>query len=117
MKSQREWLQEIMNLSNKHPDIEIHFCVDSDDILEFGWTDHKIVNVEIEAWWRDDDRIYVGENEIKEYFAEYYYENNESKSEEEIEKLANEKYEKEAKEVICVYTSANYKSNNSLKLK
>jgi len=25
MKSQREWLQEIMNLSNKHPDIEIHF--------------------------------------------------------------------------------------------
>lgn len=107
MKSQREWLQKIMSLSNANPEIEIHFLVDSDEILEFGWTDHKIINVEVEPWWGNDDRIYVGEDKIKEYFAEYYYENNEGKSEEEIEKLANEKYEREAKDVICVYTSAN----------
>ena len=107
MKSQRKWLQEIMNLSNKHPDHEIHFLVDSDEVLEYGWTDHKIIKVEIDDWFSDDEKIYTGECEIKEHFEEYYYENNEDKSEEAIEKLVNEKYEKEVKEVICVYTQAN----------
>ena len=55
---------------------------------------------------QNDDRIYTGEDEIKEHFEECYHEDNEDKSEEEIKKLVNEKYEKEVKEVICIYTRA-----------
>ena len=105
-RNQKEWLLEIIKLSDKNPDCEIHFCVDSDDVLESGWTGHKIIGAEIIDWFQDDNRIYTGEDEIREHFEESYYEVNEDKSEEEIEKLVNEKYEKEVKEVICIYTRA-----------
>ena len=106
-KSQKEWLIELLEISDKNPDMEIHFCVDSDEILESGWTDHKIVSIETTPWFLNDERIYTGEDEIKEFFEEYYYETEKNKTDEEIKNLVNEKYEKEVKEVICVYTQAN----------
>jgi hypothetical protein len=108
MEWQKEFLVDLINLSNQHPNYEIHFLqkVDYDEVLECGWIDHQIVKVEIDSWYADNGRIYVGEDKIKEHFFDEilsYKNNAEDKSEEEIEKLALERYVKRAKQTICVY--------------
>ena len=60
MKTQREWLKKALELSQEHPDLEIHFCVSEDEILdEITWTAHNISNVEIGYWYQDDEGVYT----------------------------------------------------------
>ena len=41
--TQHEYIQEIFNLAKENPDLQIHFCVASDELDEdFTWTIHRI---------------------------------------------------------------------------
>ena len=103
MKKQEQFLQEILDLKKANPEMEIHFCVDSDEILETGWTAHKITKVEINPWYCEDECILTDEDEIKEHFektADYELPENV------MESHVNERYESEVKMAICVFTHA-----------
>ena len=41
-RTQEQFLQEILELKRANPDYDIHFCIDSDEMLEDGWTSHEI---------------------------------------------------------------------------
>lgn len=103
MKTQEEFLQEILDLKRANPELDIHFCVDSYEILETGWTAHKITKVEINPWYRDDDYILTDKDEIKEHFEDMI---DFDLSEEELKAHVDERYEKEVKMAICVFTHA-----------
>lgn len=103
MKTQEQFLQEILDLKSKNPEMEIHFCVDSDEILDIGWTAHIITKIEVSPWFCDDERILTDEYEIKEHFenmADYEL------PEKEIEAHVEARYESEVKMAICVFTHA-----------
>jgi hypothetical protein len=103
MKTQEQFLQEILELKTKNSEMEIHFCVDSDEILDTGWTAHKITKVEISPWFCYDERILTDEDEIKEHFenmADYEL------PEKEMEAHIESRYESEVKMAICVFTHA-----------
>lgn len=104
MKTQEDFVKEILELKTKNPEMEIKFCVDSEDVLESGWTYHEIYNVEICPWFNDGEEILTDENEIREHFDSEI--TDVRLSDEEVKKLIDEKYEKEVKDVICVFTEA-----------
>lgn len=104
MKTQEQFLREILDLKSKNTEMEIHFCVDSDEILDFGWTAHKITKVEIKPWYCDDERILTDEDEIKEHFenmADYT-----ELPEKEKGRYVDLRYKAEVKNAICVFTHA-----------
>jgi hypothetical protein len=103
LKTQDQFLQEILNIKSKNPEMEIHFCADSNEILDTGWTAHKITNVKISPWFCDNERILTDEDEIKEHFenmADYEL------PEKEIKSHIDARYESEVKMAICVFTHA-----------
>ncbi len=105
MKTQEEFLQEILDLKKQHPEADIHFCVDSDEILEYGWTAHKITRVEISPWWFDGgERIETDEDVIRDKMKNILFVD--GMTDEECKKAVDEQYQKEVKEAICVYTHA-----------
>lgn len=103
MKTQEQFLQEILDLKKANPEMEIHFCADSDEILETGWTAHKITKVEINPWYGEDERIFTDEDEIKEHFENQYDEETATWY---IEEAIEKRYESEVKMAICVFTHA-----------
>lgn len=105
MKTQEQFLEEILQLKKEKPELEIHFCVDSDEILESGWTVHKITQVEISTWYQDDERILTEDGEILDHFTDEI-EGSEELTDDEVEKIINSRFEKEVKLAICVYTHA-----------
>lgn len=105
MKTQREWLQEVTDLVESNSEMEIHFCVDSEKALEFGWTAHIISKVEISPWFCDDGRIFVDEDQIKNHLEDLHFWNS-NLTLEEIKKEVNKLYELKIKKAICVYTDA-----------
>ena len=103
MKTQEQFLQEILDLKKANPKMEIHFCADSDEIFEYGWTVHKITKVEINPWYCDDERILTDEDEIKEHFENQYDDETTTCY---IEEAIKKRYESEVKMAICVFTHA-----------
>jgi len=104
IKMQEEYLLEILELKKQNPEMDIHFCIDSDQMLEDGWTAHKIGKVEISPWLEDGEMILTEESEIRDHFECLLYD--ECKNEAELEKAIDEKYDEEVKDAICVYTYA-----------
>lgn len=104
IKTQEEYLLEILDLKKQNPAMEIRFCIDSDQMLEDGWTAHKIGKVEISPWLEDGDEILTEESEIRDHFECLL--SDEYKNEAELEKAIDEKYDAEVTEAICVYTYA-----------
>lgn len=49
--TQRELLKQALQLADEHPDAEIHFLVDAEELLpEYAWTGHEINKVKL-GWW------------------------------------------------------------------
>jgi hypothetical protein len=100
---QEQHLQHILDLKRENPEMEIHFCIDSDFINDYGWTDHQIVDVNIMPWYRVGERISTDKNLI----IEMMYEGIPNEiSDEDADAIVTRKYEKEVKQVICVFTIA-----------
>lgn len=102
-KTQEEFLEEILSLKKENPDYEIQFCIDSEQMLEFGWTAHKIGKVEVSPWWVSGETIYTDEEEILEQIEEKLYM---EYPEEELNNAVKKLYNEEVKTAICVYTFA-----------
>lgn len=103
MKTQEQFLQDILDLKQMHPSKEIHFCVDSQEVLDEGWTAHQITKVELSSWFCDDERILVDDDVITEYFTDMA---DPELSELELEVHVNNRFMSEVKMAICVYTHA-----------
>ncbi len=96
--TQLEFLKQAVDLAEKNPDHEIHFCVNSEEVLEDGWTGHKIKKVELGYWWFDGgERIYVDLEEIAEEMSDI---EEKDISEEEAEQNPD------VKKAILIYTDA-----------
>lgn len=89
---QETWLERILDLKRKHPEMEIKFCADSEDMYQDGWTPHRIAEISICPWYEHEYRIYTDEDEIKELLSGLYDSN-----------MVEMIYEK-IKKVICVLT-------------
>jgi hypothetical protein len=107
-KSQEHYLNEILKLKKINPEMEIHFCVDSETVYEFGWTYHEITRVDICPWYEDDEYIHVYkwsiENRIKE--KEFDSEEYDNIPDSELNRMVEEIYDKIVKQAICVFTHA-----------
>jgi len=100
---QEQHLQHILDLKRDNPEMEIKFCVNSDEIYEYGFTVHQINDVRIMPWYQIGEKILNEEVFIMDYFL--------SKipmdiSDDEAERLARIEYKKEVKNAICVFTQA-----------
>jgi len=104
MKTQREWLDYIQKLSGENPDFEIRFLVGGDGIEEDHWSCHVIFNVEISPWWRRDERIETDKFEILELMMESLFD--EGLDDEDIEVQADEWYDRDVEQAICIYTQS-----------
>ena len=105
-KTQEEYLKEILELKAQHPEMDIHFCVDSDELCDSGWTAHRITGVEINPWWFDGgERIETDEDNIRDEMENLIF-IEEGMTDEECKKAVDEQYQKEVKEAFCVYTHA-----------
>jgi hypothetical protein len=110
VKTQEEFLQEILDLKKANPEMDIHFCIDSDELGEYGWIVHKIIRVEISPWYREDERILVDEDDILNKFyddideATGYVLGEKKLSDEEFEKRAQAMYAEKVKKAILVFT-------------
>lgn len=104
MKTQQEFIHEILDLKMKNPDMEIHFCVDSEQTTDDRWTAHKIIEVKVNPWLVTKEFILNDEIEIEEYFIDLLFDP--SLDDKEIERMAEIKYKNEVKQAICVYTDA-----------
>lgn len=105
-KTQEQYLQEILELKSANPSYEIHFCVDSDEILESGWTAHIITSVKVNSWLCVDETIMVDDDEIRDHFEEIIFDAKGELSEIELDRLVDEMWDKEVVNAICVYTNA-----------
>jgi len=103
MTTQQHHIQHILNLKQDNPELEIHFCIDSEEISDYQWTDHQISLVEILPWYRKDELILNYELAIKESM---YSEISDDIPDEEADAIVNERYQKEVKQAICVFTFA-----------
>ena len=105
MKTQLEFLQEIIDLKNKNPETEIRFCVNNEELAEDGrWTAHIIYKVEISPWYIDGGVIMTDEDAIKEAIADDHWDD--ELNENELDKLVEKIYNTQIKYMICVYTGA-----------
>jgi hypothetical protein len=105
IKTQEQFLQEALEFKKQNPEMDIHICVDSDEILEDStWTAHRIGKVEISPWFEDGDQIIMDEDQIKEHLEDFLCD--EYKNDAELEKAVDEKYKAEVKKAICIYTYA-----------
>ena len=106
MKSQEEFLEQILHLKAEHPETEIKFCVDSSELCEDGFTAHKICRVEIKPfWYRNDEYIETDECSILDELEERVFEDFEF-GDERTKALAEMRYGEEVKYAICVFTCA-----------
>lgn len=105
MKTQRELLQEIMALATAHPDLAIRVCADADELLaDYGWTVMEISSAEISPWYEKDEIVLTYESEIMDVIRDAIVDDYDGKPDEELEMAAKEIYDREIREVICIYT-------------
>lgn len=98
MKTQLDWLKEAVRLAEEHPEMKIHFAVDSEEILDDSqWTAHFISGVEISWWWQSasGETILTDLERIADEI-----------SDRDDRDLSLDEAEKEASRVIIIYTNA-----------
>jgi len=117
MKTQEEFLKEILELKAANPDNELKFCVDCDTLdSDYTWMVQKIYKVEVSPWYQEDETIYTGDDDIKELFEnqildddktfiEIAEENTETMTRR-IDSMVEKRYAEEVVEVICVFMTA-----------
>lgn len=107
IKTQEQFLQDVLDLKKQRPELEIKFLVDSshfDD--DYRWMSQRIYNVKVESWFVTDDRILTDCSVILEFFEEQIAGEYPDFSDRRIEGLAEEMYNKaNIKDAICVYTT------------
>lgn len=99
MKTNREWLKEIISLMDANPDLDVKIFVDSYTLSEHALTDHSIIDVKIKPWWlfeSGDWLILTEKDEIIDRFID------EGMTAEE----AAAKFDAEVPQVILIYTGA-----------
>jgi len=101
--TQETFLNRILDLKRANPEMEIHFCIDSEEINDAGWTDHKIVNVEIMPWYQEGEEILVYRDHIFDHFTNSLPLDIPA---DEAVKIVEERFRNEVKYAICVFTSA-----------
>lgn len=102
---QEQYLEEVLNLKKEHPEYNIHFCIDSDELVDNGWTAHKVRKVEVSPWWFDGgERIGIDEEAIKDTMEGLVWK--EGMTDEQLSALVEEKYEREVEMAICIFTYA-----------
>lgn len=112
MKTQEEFLQEILALKAERPELEIHFCVDNEEICaDYSWTAHKITRVEVSPWFDEGEEILCYAEDIMEALENQLFsgktrEEAEAISSEEADAIVNEMYDAQVKQAICVFTNA-----------
>lgn len=112
MKTQEEFLQEILALKAERPELEIHFCVDNEEICsDYSWTAHKITRIEVNPWFANDESILTDTDEIldaleNQLFSGKTREEAEAISAEAADYMVNEMYDAQVKQAICVFTNA-----------
>jgi len=97
METQLELLKRAIQLAEQNPDMEIHCCVDGDDISDYGWTAHKIEKVCIAHWIMIGDYLY---DDIESAMSELLDTTDEPETETEMRNRL------EKQKAICIYTVA-----------
>lgn len=99
-KTNRDYLNEVVKLMQENPEMEIKIFVDSYEVVDMNYTDHRIIDVKICPWRMfenaGDGMIFTEEEEIISAFVDY----DGLTIEEAVEKY------KEVKQVILIYTGA-----------
>ncbi len=109
MKTQEEFLKEILELKAANPDKELKFCVDCDTLDgDYGWMVQKIYKVEVSPWYQEDETIYTEDDAIKELFEDQIRDNDtfSEMNEDTIDSMVEKRYAEEVVEVICVFMTA-----------
>jgi hypothetical protein len=100
-KTNRDYLKEVIKLMEENPEMEVKIFVDSYEVVDMSFTDHRITEVKICPWRMfenaGDGMIFIEEEEIVSAFVDY-----DGLTIEE----AVEKYKEEVKPVILIYTGA-----------
>ena len=106
---QQENIKNLLQLIKKNPELEIKPMVNSDVVADDccsywsgSWGESKL-----DEYWTSDERIYFKENDFEDLVQEFIdnnYENYSSLTDEELEKVAEEKVNQyEWKKAILVY--------------
>lgn len=107
MKTQRDFIKEIQKLADDNPKAPIKICVDSEEVLDYGWTAHKITRVELSCWIEFDERIYTDEDIAKDAIGEMLYDSGtKDLSDSDYQTMIDKYFSEHAIEAICVYTNA-----------
>ena len=102
MTDQLALLKEIITLKKEHPDFDVKFCVNVENMDDnCAWMEQKIDRVEICEWYLDDDRVYI-DDDIVTYAEDMFYET--GMSDEDLEKLVASFMKENAATAICVFT-------------
>lgn len=106
-KSQEDLLNEILKMKYLNPELDIKFCVGSEQVYESGWTYHEISRVEICPWYQEEEMIFTDKGGIIQRFIELIECEifDDDVTDYEINQIAEERY-KSVKQAICVFTSA-----------
>ncbi len=113
MKSQKDYLEDILKLSQDHPSAEIKFFASSEVSDDYPYYLQEINRVEWDFIYCPSHYVYSGEDAIKEGLelenAEHINSFSDSTYEEELDKIFKEKIEsKEITEAIVVHLGARY---------
>jgi hypothetical protein len=106
-KTQEQFLQETLDLKKENPNLEIVFCTAYDELCdEHAWSCQQIESIQILPWYEYKERIYSDEEDIREKMLDELDEDDDTRSDEEMEKLIDEMYTERIKQKICVYLVA-----------
>jgi hypothetical protein len=102
--TQEEFLNQILNLKQSNPSMDIHFCMDSENAYEYGWVQHQITEVKICPWYVVGEQILIDETDIK-LSIEEDIDERAYRIPGEVMGMVIERYSK-IKKAICVFTAA-----------
>lgn len=100
-----EILRHAIDLIEKNPGLPVRVLAAFDEMSpDHGWTAVELTRAEVIDWFEDGDTIYDDECQIKEIIADNLCDDNTHLTDEEFEKLVEETYKKDVRQVIAVWT-------------
>jgi len=96
--NQKELLHKLNTFVIEHPEYEIHFLVNSDELSDYTWTAHQMQKVELGYWYVHDETVFTNPDD----YIEVLMDECEDITEDEGEIMAYDKMDK----CILVYTGA-----------
>lgn len=103
MKTPDEVLQKLIQLKTENLDLQVIICIDNEETLdpdEHKYVCHEFHDVELDYVWKEDDESWFGKDNILVEMDERIEMDPESYP----DRTADEWFESEAEQVICVYT-------------